>query len=115
MLQRGLSNRPSGAVALLIIGGSIVLNLLRGENVLKDLLWADQVQRLSGLRCYAERAACQLHRVFQEVVWGAPQESGEDKIEKKERKMAAAPVIIVPVQEVPTSATLKIVVPRVTL
>lgn len=97
MLQKGLSNRPSGAVALLIIGGSIVLNFARGENVLADLLWGNQLLRLSNWKCYAEQAACHLHRVFEEVVTGAPHDQNEDRFEKRERKMAEAPRLILPV------------------
>lgn len=99
MLQRGLSNRPSCAVALLIIAGSIVLNLARGENVLADLLWGNHVLSVPKWKCYAQQAARQLHKVFEEVVMGAPQEHGNEKFEKKERKMAEAPRPILPVRE----------------
>ncbi len=89
MLQKGLSNRPSGAVAFLIIVGSLALNLLRGENVLEEFLWGSHGLGISNLRCYAEQAACHLHKVFEEVVIGSPRDYDEG-YEKKERKVAKA-------------------------
>lgn len=87
MLQKGLSNRPSGAVALLIIGGSLLLNLVRGENVLEEVLWGSHGLRISNLRCYAAQAACHFHKVFEEIVLGSPRDYGYGK---KARKVAEA-------------------------
>ncbi len=89
MLQKGLSNRPSGAVALLILLGSLALNLLRGENVLEQYLWGNHGVKISNLRCYAAQAACHLQKVFEEVVLGSPRDS-DYGYGKKARKVAEA-------------------------
>lgn len=76
MLQKGLSNRPSGAVALLIIAGSIALNAVRGENVLANLIWGAEAKMLAKLPGYAEQAACHVRNFFEETVIGAERDYG---------------------------------------
>ncbi len=83
MLQKGLSNRPSGAVALLIVAGSLVLNLIRGENILADLFWGREARSWSNLSCYAEQAACRLRNFFEETVIGPPRDFGYEKRDRK--------------------------------
>ncbi len=76
MLQKGLSNRPSCAVALLLLAGSLVLNLVRGENILADMKWGANARSWRELSCYAERAAGHMQSFFEETVLGPPRDYG---------------------------------------
>jgi hypothetical protein len=84
MLQKGLSNRPSGAVALLIVAGSLVLNFIRGENIVAERLWGGHSMSLAKLSCYAQQAACHVRYFFEDAVIGPRQDLG---YEKKSRKV----------------------------
>ncbi len=79
MLQKGLSNRPSGAVALLIIAGSLALNWVRGENILADSLWGTNAQSWANLSCYAQQAACHAKNFFEETVLGPQRDYGYER------------------------------------
>ena len=83
MLQKGLSNRPSGAVALLILTGSLVLNWVRGEDVLAERFWNSNLPNWNTLTCFAEQAAGHLHKVLEEVVIGS---SSDYSYQKQGRK-----------------------------
>lgn len=83
MFQKGLSNRPSGAVALLILTGSLVLNWVRGENVLAEKFWGAYLPSWSKLSCLAEQTACHLHKVFEEIVIGSSTDYGYQKQGRK--------------------------------
>ena len=56
MLQRGLSNRPTGAVALLLIAGGLLLNSVTEQNptqTFRNLLLGRSAQQASHLACHA--------------------------------------------------------------
>ena len=84
MLQKALSNRPSGAVALLLIAASLVLNLLRGENILVNSLWQNEMARWAVLSCYAQRTTSYVKAFLEETLIGKSSDYG---FEKKNRKV----------------------------
>lgn len=83
MLQKGLSNRPSGAVALLLLAGSLALNWVRGENILAERFWGVPALNWGSFSCYAEQAACHLNKVLEEVVTGSSYDFGYEKRSRK--------------------------------